>query len=164
MLDWYDGEVGNGMIGKVYYGYDVEPTVNEKHQISLKTTRNVGDKISLQLKSSGDIRVEGLNEPVKVGTDKAIEYTIASQTVTIVGDVTELGCDGNDLSSISFFGTPVLTKLSCSDNNIEYLSVVNCTTLTTLNAHKNNLKTATVQGCTSLSQINIYDNALWGVL
>lgn len=162
VLDWYDGEVGNGMIGKVYYGYDVEPTVNEKHQISLKTTRNVGDKISLQLKSSGDIRVEGLNEPVKVGTDKAIEYTIASQTVTIVGDVTELGCDGNDLSSISFFGTPVLTKLSCSDNNIEYLSVVNCTTLTTLNAHKNNLKTATVQGCTSLSQINIYDNALLG--
>lgn len=162
VLDWYDGQVGNGMIGKVYDGYDVVPSVNEKHQISLKTTRKVGDKISLQLKSSGDIRVEGLNEPVKVGTDKAIEYTIASQTVTIVGDVTELGCDGNDLSSISFFGTPVLTKLSCSDNNIEYLSVVNCTTLTTLNAHKNNLKTATVQGCTSLSQINIYDNALLG--
>lgn len=162
VLDWYDGQVGNGMIGKVYDGYDVVPSVNEKHQISLKTTRKVGDKISLQLKSSGDIRVEGLNEPVKVGTDKAIEYTIASQTVTIVGDVTELGCDGNDLTAINFFGTPVLTKLSCADNKIEHLSVVNCATLTTLNAKKNSLKTATVQGCTSLGQINIYDNSLAG--
>lgn len=162
VLDWYDGEIINGIRGKVYYGCDVAPSVNENHQITLKTSRAVGEKMSLIVKSQADLRFEGLKEPVKVGSDKAAEYTLTSQTVTIYGDVDELQCQGNDLTALSFFGTPVLTKLNCSDNKIEHLSLVNCKTITEVSAQKNALKTMTLQGCDALSQVNVYDNALKG--
>ena len=162
VLDWCNGEIINGMQGKIYYGYDVAPTVNENHQISLTSSRNVGETITLMVKASGDLRFEGLKETVVVGADKALPYTLTSQNVIIYGDVTELDCHGNDLSALSFYGTPVITNLDCSDNKIEHLSIVNGSALVNLSAQKNSLKTTTLQGCTGLSQVNIYDNALSG--
>lgn len=162
VLDWCNGEIINGMQGKIYYGYDVAPTVNENHQVSLTSSRQAGETISLMVKSSGDLRFEGLKETVIVGADKALEYTLTSPNVIIYGDVTELDCHGNDLTALSFYGTPVITNLDCSDNKIEHLSIVNSSTLANISAQKNSLKTTTLQGCTGLGQVNIYDNALEG--
>lgn len=67
--------------------------------IKMTTTRAIGETISLGFKANGGVVIEGAKTSLQPDGYVAY-YTLTSQTVIIRGDVTELDCLGNQLTSL----------------------------------------------------------------
>ena len=118
---------------------DYEGEVPSPYIMSFTTAKLIGEKISLYMKYSGAapllIGANGIPE-----SEKYVTYTLTSQTVTIRGNVTELYCNGNQLTTLDVSQNTELTTLFCSNNQLKALDVSQNTALTVLTCFNNQIK------------------------
>ena len=157
-MDYLGGSGSDTELGKFYPGSDYVPTVSER-KISMTTTRQAGEKITLNIKSSVNITISGVKEAAATGKQT---YTLTSSDVEILGDVTYFACPDNDLTALSFSDPSLLTYLECYNNKIEKLDLEGARALATLYAQNNALTSLNLSGCTSLLRVDCYKNQLKG--
>ena len=157
--DYLDGATSESMIGAVYRGVDYVPEISD-NTISLTTSRQIGETISLTISAEGDVAIEGVEEAADLTGKKA--YTLKSQTVVIKGDVRKFECPDNDITDLAFSNGINLTHLYCQNNKIENLDLSGADKLALFYCHTNALKTLNVDGCTSITRMDCYKNKLKG--
>ncbi len=128
--------------------------------ITMTTSKAVGERIAFAIKANGGVTIEDAKIPLQPDGYFAGYYTLSSQTVTIRGDVTELDCSDNQLTSLDVSGCTSLTRLSCSNNQLTSLDVSGCTSLTKLDCYGNQLTSLDVSKNTALTKLECYDNRL----
>ena len=127
--------------------------------ITMTTSKAVGETISLRIEANGDVTIDGVKESARTDGGSR-DYTLTSQTVTIRGDVTELDCYWNQLTSLDVSNNTALTTLLCYYGSLTSLNVSGCTALTTLLCYGNLLTSLNVSGCTALTTLNCQRNHL----
>ena len=78
----------------------------------MTTSKAVGEKIGLYIEANGNIAIEGAQEAGQASAYGSKDYTIKSQVVVIRGDVTELNCSWNQLTSLDVSKSAVPPRLS----------------------------------------------------
>ena len=145
------------------YSWTSYPGVGEG-LITMTTSRAVGEKIKLGIVANGDVVIEGVSEMPELDQYRYdYNYTLTSQTITIRGDVTELACGGNQLTSLDVSGCTTLAELGCNNNQLTSLDVSGCTTLTKLDCNNNHLTSLDVSGRTALTKFDCSDNPLTSI-
>ena len=71
-----------------------------------------------------------------------------------------LDCSGNQLTSLSVSGLPMLRYLDCKDNQLTSLSLSGCNALESVNCYNNRLTDLSVSGFGALSFLQCSDNLL----
>jgi hypothetical protein len=151
----------------VYKG--VTYTLPKLSTMTLTTAKNVGEKIGLWINAAAadqpDVWIDLNNNGIRKSGEAVYfgehhYYTIGSQTITIYGKVTQLGCEDNDLKVLDVSHNTALTWLACSNNNFEELDVTNNAALTELWCNKNELTTLNVSNNTALTQLFCHENQL----
>ena len=127
--------------------------------ITMTTSKAVGETICLNIKANGDVTIDGVKESAQTN-EYFKDYTLTSQTITIRGDVTNLSCYRNQLTSLDLSGCTVLTTLYCSNNQLTSLDVSDCTSLTKLDCWENQLTSLDLSGCTALRSLYCGENQL----
>lgn len=159
-MDYAGGADNGSLIGQFYYGADYVPTISEKG-VKFTTSRTAGQTVKLYIKAAGDFSVEGVAETSFVSGSNTL--TLTSQEVTVKGDLTSFECPDNDITALSFEGTPTsLTYFDCKNNKLESLEVTGATALTQIYAENNALKSLNIEGCTGIMRVNCYSNQLKG--
>ena len=139
--------------------------------ITMTTSRAVGEQIMLAMSpvEGQTVIAEGLKEPLILdGTEHL--YTLTSQTVTLLGNLTFLKCKGylysppapyrNYLTSLDVSRCNTLTKLDCSENSLQSLDVSGCNTLSELYCYYNSLQSLDVSSCNALTVLYCSGNPL----
>ena len=106
--------------------------------ITMTTSKAVGEKVDLGIVANGDVVIEGVSEMPQLGRNR--NYTLTSQTIIIRGDVAELDCDNNQLTSLDLLQNRALVELDCSRNNLETLDLSACTRLESLTCYRNKIR------------------------
>ena len=157
-----------------YYLYegedDSQPSVGDG-VITMTTSRAVGEQIMLAMSpvEGQTVIAEGLKEPLILdGTEHL--YTLTSQTVTLLGNLTFLKCNGNLsrppvpyqnlLTSLDVSGCNTLTKLDCSKNSLQSLDVSGCNTLSELDCSDNSLQSLDITHNEALTKLSCWGNQL----
>jgi hypothetical protein len=128
-------------------------TAQAANVITMTTSKKAGDEISLVITANGNYTVSGAG-------GRGDHYTLTSDTVTITGDVTNLYCPNNSLTSLDASGDTLLTELICYDNRLTSLDVSKCTKLKKLSCGYNSLTKLDVGNCTELTMLGCYNNKL----
>ena len=128
--------------------------------IIMTTSKAVGEKVKLRIVANGDVLIEGVSEKPYLSDQYSKNYRLTSQTITIRGDVTELDCDYNQLTSLDLSGCTALTKLECDYNQLTSLDVSSCTALTKLECFGNPLTSLDVSKNTALTTLGCGSNRL----
>ena len=139
--------------------------------IRMTTSRAVGEQIMLAMSpvEGQTVIAEGLKEPLILdGTEHF--YTLTSQTVILLGNLTFLKCKGylsrppvpyrNYLTSLDVSRCNTLTKLDCSENSLQSLDVSGCNTLSELYCYYNSLQSLDVSSCNALTVLYCGSNPL----
>ena len=139
--------------------------------ITMTTSRAVGEQIMLAMSpvEGQTVIAEGLKEPLILdGTEHL--YTLTSQTVTLLGNLTFLKCNGNLsrppvpyqnlLTSLDVSGCNTLTKLDCSKNSLQSLDVSGCNTLSELYCSDNSLQSLDITHNEALTKLSCWGNQL----
>lgn len=161
MCDWLDGTDNGSMIGETFNGIDYVPEVS-KHNIVFTTTKQIGEKIRLEIKAVDDaeILIDGVAESAPYSGKQTL--TLTKQNITIKGDVAELTCSGNNITEFSSDEGNPITYLDCSNNEIKTLVLKNHSALLQLHCQQNKLETLDLTGSSGLYRVNCYRNALIG--
>ena len=128
--------------------------------ITMTTSQAVEEEIGLEIEANGNVTIEGAQEAGQANEYGRRYYTIESQTITIRGDVTELNCSWNQLTSLDVSGSSSLRTLDCSDNQLTSLNVSKNTALTELSCCNNQLTSLDVSKNTALTQLDCSKNQL----
>ena len=128
--------------------------------ITMTTSRTVGETILLRVVANGNVSIEGALETGEMNEDGFKFYTIKSQTITIRGDVTELDCNENQLTSLDLSQNTALTKLDCSWNLLTSLDVSKSAALEILYCNDNKLTNLDVSKNTALDLLFCSNNKL----
>lgn len=158
-MDYLGGAGSDTQLGKFYPGCDYVPTVSER-KISFTTSRQAGEKITLNIGSSANISISGVEES---GASGKLTYTLTSSNVEILGDITSFECPGNDITELNFSDPSLLTYIECQDNRIETLNLKGARALKQLYCQNNALTSLNVYDCVSLMRVNCYSNQLKGM-
>lgn len=120
---------------------DVSSTIHSTSSsvISMTTSKKLGEEIRLSIKAKGPISIDGVIETPQ-SDGKYHKYTFTRKTVTIRGDVTELACEDNRLTHLSFSKSDALTTLKCHNNQLTSLNLSNCMNLSYVDCSMNNIK------------------------
>ena len=128
--------------------------------ITMTTTKAIGEEICLGIEANGNVTIEGAQEAGQAGAYGSKYYTIKSQVVVIRGDVTELNCLWNQLTSLDVSKNTALEILFCSDNQLTSLDVSKNTALTELDCTYNQLTGLDVSKNTALEELYCSENQL----
>ena len=127
--------------------------------ITFTTSKKIGEKILLYMMYAGDTpTLSGATGIPKSGEWRT--YTLTSQTVTIRGDLTELYCFDNQLTTLDVSKNTSLTRLDCSENQLTTLDVSKNTALKGLSCNNNQLKALDVSQNTALTTLYCFNNQL----
>lgn len=128
-----------------------------------------GQQIKLNLNVATDntsIRIESgsLTHEITIGTDWTgyTNFLSDSTTMTIYGDVTELGCRGNlnKISGIDISNNNALTYLDCSANSLNSIDVSQNSALATLWYYNSLTASFKVNPNGALTEIRCHGNSL----
>ena len=128
--------------------------------ITMTTSKRVGETILLKVVANGNVSIEGALENGEMSEDGFKFYTTKSQTITIRGDVTELDCNENQLTSLDLSQNTALTKLDCSWNLLTSLDVSKSAALEILYCNDNKLTNLDVSKNTALDLLFCSNNKL----
>ena len=127
--------------------------------ITFKTAKAVGETVELLMTYTGAAPIlSGATGTHKSGV--YVTYKLTSQTVTIRGDVTFLGCSSNQLTALDVSKNTVLEKLYCYNNQLTALDVSKNTALTMLWCFTNRLTALDVSKNTALTALYCHNNQL----
>ncbi len=128
--------------------------------ITLKTSKSVGDKVTLIISAEGDVKISGVSNPNDYRNASKVAYTITEQTISIEGNITKLECSDNKISSLTLSNCVVLNELKCHGNDITSLDVSGSPELEWLKCNNNQLSSLNASNCKKLEAIFCYDNLL----
>ena len=128
--------------------------------ITMTTTKAIGEEICLGIEANGNVTIEGAQEAGQAGAYGSKYYTIKSQVVVIRGDVTELNCLWNQLTSLDVSKNTALTELDCTYNQLTGLDVSKNTALTDLGCGWNQLTSLNVSKNIALTELGCDGNQL----
>ena len=128
--------------------------------ITMTTAKRIGETIALDIKANGNVTIKGAQEFGQKSGYGYKYYKFESQTVIIQGNVTELKCDDNKLTSLDVSGCTSLTNLDCRYNQLTSLDLSKNTALTTLNCYYNQLTSLDLSKNTVLTMLNCSNNQL----
>ena len=120
----------------------------------MTTSEGVGEEIGLSIKANGNVTIEGAQETGKTDKFDRKSYRLTSQTITIRGDVTELYCYFNKLTSLDVSKNTALTTLVCSSNQLTSLDVSKTTALRKLDCCCNQLTSLDVSKNIALTELD----------
>ncbi len=172
------------MVGWVAFGDDliaINPTTfpddNWRYIVSHEYDKNGDGFLSADERNKYSLDVSGYVEEF-FGEDgvienlKGIEYFTNVQRlyvgqiglktldVSMLSNLTQLTCQGNNLTSLRIGSKPNLTTLNCRANELTSLSIGGCYSLETLWCDTNKLQSLDVSGNSSLKNLTCYDNEL----
>lgn len=157
-MDYLGATGSDTQLGKFYPGCDYVPTVSDR-KITLTTTRQAGENITLNISASDNISINGVEE---AGTSGKLTYTLTASTVEIFGDISSFECPDNDIIELSFSDPSLLKYIECQNNKIASLDLTGARALMQLYCQNNSLTTLNLEGCNSLMRVNCYSNQLKG--
>lgn len=134
---------------------DYEPV----NTIIFTTTRAIGETITLSIKSEGEVTAKGIRETT-IDQGKKSTYTLSSQTVELSGNITELDCESNDLTSLDVSMCPSIEQLFCGNNKIASLDLSKCSEIKKLYCYKNQLSSLNISQCYEIKELACYKNQL----
>ncbi len=132
---------------------------SEENSIKLKlTTKTPADEKNVWI----DLNDNGKKDDGEKVTnfEMYVTYTKIAKTVTLYGNITELGCSNNNLTSINVSPNTKLEKLYCSKNKLTSLDVKNSTNLKVLWCDQNQLTSLDVKNNTKLERLWCDENQL----
>lgn len=131
--------------------------------IKLTTTKAVGEKIKMKLRSktnrASDISVEGIKETPQVG-NKSVEYTLTSQTIVLRGWISSFECSNAQITKAELLQCPTLESFALGNNLLTELDLSQCKHLDNFNCYKNKLTELDLTGLADLNWFNCYENQL----
>ena len=123
-------------------------------------------KVKAKTKDGSAIKVEGCNVN-ELASDVETTLTAIGTKVTLIGDIIELDCSGDEnvsgnrpLIALDVSGLTALQKLDCRFNFITELNVQGLTELQELYCNSNMLTELDVRGCTALQKLECNANQL----
>lgn len=121
-------------------------------------------KVKAKTKDGSAIKVEGCTV-TELTSDVETTLTAIGTKVTLIGDIIELDCRGEEfgnrpLASLDVSGCTALQKLDCRFNYITELDVQGLNALQELYCNSNTLTALDVQGLTKLQKLYCQDNNL----
>lgn len=155
--DAYDWKGGNF---EEYSGSEaVAP--GEKEAIYLKTSKGIGDKISMIIDGSSDISCTGIKEAPVIQGQGATEYTITSSEITITGSqITLFSCTMGGLTESDFTHAPSLKSLNVSSNSLRALNLSAQRSLEMLHCGINQLTELDLSTLEGIQSVNCVQNAI----
>ena len=121
------------------------------------------DKLTIEVRAKTEdgsaITVEGCKETT-LEKGKYTELHAKGTKVILKGNITELSCSDNQLTSLNVQGLTALQKLSCGGNKLTELNVQGLTALQELWCSGNQLPELNVQGLTALQKLECRENQL----
>jgi len=121
------------------------------------------DKLTIEVRAKTEdgsaITVEGCNETTLASGTRTTLLAKGTKVI-LKGNITELSCSDNQLTSLNVQGLTALQKLSCGGNKLTALNVQGLTALQKLECWKNQLTELNVQSCTALKDLYCYSNQL----
>lgn len=128
-------------------------------KITFKTARKAGSTVKLYVISNGEVKADGIKGG-QIRTGGNYIYTLTGQTVTLEGDITELHCQDNQITSFEFEACDNLKELWCHNNQLTTLDLTNCKGLTHLWCFKNKLTSLNLTKCVELTKLWSQENEL----
>ena len=116
-------------------------------------------KVEAKTADDSDIQVEGCTETT-LKSDELTELHATGTRVVLKGKITELNCNGNQLTALNVQGLTALEELLCRNNQLTTLDVSGLTTLKELGCNGNQLTSLNVSGCTTLQKLGCFRNQL----
>ena len=132
----------------------------QERVISMKTSKQKGEKIKLSIVAYGSVTVEGATEISGDQYNKKYSLDAEDGAIRIIGDVKRLSCGGNSLTELNVSQNDILEKLDCGVNPIEKLDLSNNSKLTDLNCPSNKLSELNLAALTKLSSLTCSNNQL----
>ena len=121
------------------------------------------DKLTIEVRAvtadNSAITVEGCNETTLASGTRTTLLAKGTKVI-LKGNITELSCSDNQLTSLNVQGLTALQKLSCGGNKLTELNVQGLTTLQELWCSFNQLPELNVQGLTALQKLECWKNQL----
>lgn len=128
-----------------------EEETPESEQISLKTAKNIGEKISLLIGAEEAPTLSGIEGEWKKGD--YVTYTITDQNISIQGSINEFDCSSAEVTELDVTQAVSLTNLGCALNKITQLDVSQCVELTDLFCFGNAIASIDLKSNTQLVQL-----------
>ena len=121
------------------------------------------DKLTIEVRAvtadNSAITVEGCNETTLASGTRTTLLAKGTKVI-LKGNITELSCSDNKLTSLNVQGLTALQKLSCGGNKLTELNVQGLTALQELWCSGNQLPELNVQGLTALQKLECWKNQL----
>ena len=97
-------------------------------------------KVKAKTKDGSAIKVEGCTvTELANDTETTLTAKVAGTQIALIGELTELNCANNQLSTLNVQGLTALQELYCDENQLSALNVQGCTSLKQLICYKNKL-------------------------
>lgn len=135
---------------------------NEEINIVLKTELPIGAQIALNLGDSKGVVLNGVKEAYQQGDyeEGRYLYTITSQSISISGDITELDCNGQQLTAAHLKNLPNLNYVELHTNKLAQFTIQNCPAIEELYIGKNQLERLELSDQKELSTLDCSENGL----
>ncbi|MCM1567850.1 MAG: fibronectin type III domain-containing protein [Roseburia sp.] len=151
-----DGSAGNRTGEFVLHVLSGVISIDKSHFPDKNFRKYVKEKID----TDGDGKL-GAEEQVSVTGITCAHMEILDLTgIEYFTNLTSLGCDSNNLSSLDVSGNPELKYLYCDENNLSSLDVSGNPVLEILYCEENSLSSLDVSGCLVLKKLNCCGNNL----
>lgn len=135
---------------------------NEKVNIALKTDLPIGAQIAINLGDSKGVVLTGVKEAYQQGDyeEGRYLYTITSQSISISGDITELDCNGQQLTAAHLKDLPNLSYVELHTNKLAQFTIQNCPAVEELYIGKNQLERLDLSHQKELTTLDCSGNGL----
>ena len=121
-------------------------------QIILKTTKKKGEYLGLNIKSDGDVQVEGASY------DSPGYYKVEEQTIVVKGFIKNIDCSKNDLTFLDVSKASYLEQLLCDDNALENIVLGYNSKISLLYCGSNKLKNLDLKRLPRLLDFSCWGN------
>lgn len=147
------------------------PAPAEGSHISITTSRNAGEQITLKVKVAEEAAEQqawvDLNGN-KICDDgetvseygRAIQYTVSNQMINVYGSIIEFDCSENALTAMDLSACPSLLELYCLNNDLTTLDLSKCGAISILDCSFNQLTSLLLPASKSLSALVCSNNKL----
>lgn len=135
---------------------------NEEVNIALKTDLPIGAQIAINLGDSKGVVLTGVKEAYQQGDyeEGRYLYTITSQSISISGDITELDCNGQQLTAVHLKDLPNLSYVELHTNKLAQFTIQNCPAVEELYIGKNQLERLDLSHQKELTTLDCSGNGL----
>lgn len=135
---------------------------NEEVNIALKTDLPIGAQIAINLGDSKGVVLTGVKEAYQKGDyeEGRYLYTITSQSISISGDITELDCNGQQLTAAHLKDLPNLSYVELHTNKLAQFTIQNCPAVEELYIEKNQLERLDLSHQKELTTLDCSGNGL----